>query len=155
MTTDGAVQRLYLHPGRLFVSAELCAVTTILGSCVAVCLWDPNLRAGGISHYVLPHWAGPRQSSPRFGNLAIQQLIEQTLALGSRRRDLHAKLFGGAQMVGVPKQDGGHLGERNVAVAREILGREGIPILAEDVGGREGRKLIFQTADGSVLVRRL
>lgn len=148
------VRKVYLHPGRLIVSSEPCAVTTILGSCVAVCLWDPRLRAGGVSHYVLPHWAGARQSSPRFGNLAIEQLIEQTRAQGSRRRDLQAKLFGGARILESPQGEGSDLGQRNVDVAREVLARESIAVVAEDVGGQGGRKLIFQIFDGSAEVRR-
>ena len=153
--SEGEASRLYLHPGRLWVSAELCTVTTILGSCVAVCLWDPWLRAGGVSHYVLPHWAGPGQCSPRFGNLAIAQLIEQMMALGSRRPDLCAKVFGGARVLDCSPGEGTHLGARNVEVAREVLARERIPLIAEDVGGRGGRKLVFQTGDGSVQLRKL
>ena len=148
------VGKKYVLPGRLFVTAEPYAVTTILGSCVAVCLWDPTLRAGGINHFLLPHWAGPRQSSARFGNLAMEQLIEQTLALGSRQRDLRAKVFGGARVLDHPDGDSHHLGARNVEVARQILAQEGIPVVAEDVGGKGGRKVIFHTLDGSVLLRR-
>ncbi len=144
----------YVLPGRLFVTAEPYVMTTILGSCVAVCLWDPTLPAGGINHFLLPHWAGPRQSSGRFGNLAMKRLIEKTLALGSRRRDLRAKIFGGAHVLDQPQDDGRHLGSRNVEVARRVLAREGIPIVAEDVGGTGGRKVIFHTVDGSVLLRR-
>ncbi len=144
----------YVFPGRLFVTAEPYAITTILGSCVAVCLWDPILRAGGVNHFLLPHWAGPGQSSARFGNQAMEQLTEETLALGSRRRDLQAKVFGGAHVLDQPQGDGRHLGTRNVEVAHQVLAREGIPVVAEDVGGKGGRKVIFHTIDGSVLLRR-
>ena len=153
-TRPDGPERVYLYPGRLLVCSEPRIVTTILGSCVAVCLWDFVLRLGSINHFVLPHWAGPRQSSPRYGNMAMEQLIEETLALGSRRRDLQAKVFGGARVLGTSEADSTHLGARNVEVAREILAHEGIRVVAEDVGGKKGRKLIFRTADGSVEVRR-
>lgn len=148
------VGKKYVLPGRLFVTAEPYAVTTILGSCVAVCLWDPTRRAGGVNHFLLPHWAGARQSSARFGNLAMEQLIGETLALGSRLQDLQAKVFGGARVIDHPEGDAHHLGARNVEVAHQILVQEGIPIVAEDVGGKGGRKVIFHTLDGSVLLRR-
>ena len=146
-------RKVFLFPGRLLVCAQHCSVTTILGSSVAVCLWDPVLRVGGVSHYLLPHWAGVRQSSPRFGNLAIEQLIEKTRVLGSRQQDLRARLYGGAHILDSPREDQ-NLGARNVEVAREILAREGIPVVAEDVGGKGARKLTFQTGDGSVQLRR-
>lgn len=149
---NGRCEAMYLYPGRLFVSREPCAVTTILGSCVAVCLWDPVLRAGGVNHFVLPYRAGPRQSSTRLGNVAMEKLIAEMLALGSRRRDLQAKMFGGARILDLPDRGGKHLGERNVDLARELLEREGIPVVAQDVGGEGGRKLIFHTGDGRVWV---
>ena len=152
--TPAEVKKVYLLPGRLYVSSEPCAVTTILGSCVAVCLWDCALRAGGVNHYLLPHWAGPHQSSARFGNLAVERLIAETLDLGGRRRDLRAKVFGGARILESPPEGAGHLGARNVEVARQILAHENIPIVAEDVGGNGGRKLVFHTEDGNAWVRR-
>ncbi len=148
-------RKVYLFPGRLVVAAEPCAVTTILGSCVAVCLWNPILRTGGVNHYLLPHRAGSHQASARFGNLAIERLIAEMLALGGHRRDLQAKIFGGAHILAAAPDESTHLGARNVRVARELLQRENIPLVAEDVGGQGGRKLIFHTHDGSVWVRKL
>ena len=149
-----AAKKVYLLPGRLFVSSEPHVVTTILGSCVAVTLWDSGLRVGSVNHYLLPHWAGPHQTSARFGNLAVKRLIAETLALGGRREDLQAKIFGGARILEAAPEAGGHLGARNVEVARQILAQEDIPVVAEDTGGKGGRKLIFHTADGDVWVRR-
>jgi len=152
---DGAQGRLgvFLHPGRVFASAEPCIVRTILGSCVAVCLWDPLLGIGGVNHFVLPYSAESGQNSARFGNVAVQRLIENLLALGSAQRSLQAKLFGGAWMLGAFREN--HLGKNNVQMAYTLLADAGIPIVAEDVGGRQGRKVIFQTHDGTAWVRRL
>ena len=74
----------YLHPGQLFVSANSYAVTTILGSCVAVCLWDPVTQIGGINHFLLPTFSGEGIASPRFGNFAIKELLDQLAQLGSQ-----------------------------------------------------------------------
>ena len=88
--------KFYLHPGQLFVSSEGHAVTTILGSCVAVCLCDPVAKIGGINHFLLPVFNGDGMASSRFGDVAIQELVRQLLAHGSRLHMLQAKIFGGA-----------------------------------------------------------
>lgn len=147
---------LYLHAGYLIASATPAVVTTILGSCVAVCLWDRRLSIGGVNHYLLPHWAGEGHSSPRFGNVAIELLLRQLVELGCQTRSLEAKLFGGACVIGAFRQNGGdHLGAKNVELARRVLASHGIPVAAEDVLGHKGRKLIFHTDQGTAWVRDL
>ncbi len=153
-TTDGA-QIVYLHPGQLFASAEPSVVTTILGSCVSVCLYDAARGIGGLNHFLLPHWAGGEAASPRFGNVAITTLVERLGALGAPRSSLRAKLFGGACVTGAAEHRPDHLGAKNAACATTILGELGIPILPGDLGGRRGRKLVFHTADGTALVKDL
>jgi chemotaxis protein CheD len=146
-------KKVYLHAGQLCAYAEPSEITTILGSCIAVCVFDPIRRAGGMNHYVLPMRAG-EHASPRFGNVAIKMLVDRLANLGSHRRDLQAKLFGGAAMVGAARTSPG-LGDQNIALAREMLTRERIPIVAEDVGGDRGRKLLFRSDDGVALVKKL
>lgn len=146
---------IYLLPGQIFASSEPCTVTTILGSCVAVCVWDPVLRMGGVNHYLLPYWVGNGVSSGRFGNVAIKQLINKLVTLGSKKRNLQAKLFGGACVLEAMRDKEEHLGVKNIQVARKLLGEEGIPVVSDDVGGSSGRKLIFHTDKGTALVRRL
>ena len=144
---------VYLAPGQLFASAEPAEASTILGSCVAVCLWDARSRAGGANHFLLPDWAESGSASPRYGNVAIERLVRQMEGLGAPRRGLQAKLFGGAAVLEAFRGRGNHLGARNVDLARRLLGELGIPIVAEDVGGNRGRKLIFRTDCGLALVR--
>lgn len=145
----------YLHAGHIFVSKAPCRVTTILGSCVSVGMWDPVSRIGGLNHFLLPHWAENGLSGPRYGNVAVRKLIESLVDAGGRRKHFMAKLFGGACVLQAFQKGGGHLGKRNVQVAREVLMEEGIPVCAEDVEGERGRKLIFQTHDGTAWVRSL
>ena len=153
---DSGVETVYLHSGKLHVSGTPCRVSTILGSCVAVAVFDPVTGIGGLNHFLLPHGApGTPAQAARFGNLAVSQLVETVLAAGARRASLQAKLFGGACVLAAFKKPGGHLGTRNVEVAREMLKAEGIPVVAEDVEGNSGRKLIFQTHDGVAWVRSL
>ena len=145
----------YLHPGQLFVSAQGCAVTTILGSCVAVCLWDPVTKIGGINHYLLPAFSGEGIASPRFGNIAIKELLDQLAQLGSHKHNLLAKMFGGACVLEAFRQRQYHLGTKNIEIAQELLESESIPLVGHDVGGQRGRKLIFHTDDGAAWVKAL
>jgi chemotaxis protein CheD len=150
------VKSVYLYPGDAFVSDCPVELTTILGSCVAVCLWDPSLRVGGMSHFLLPASPLGQSASLRFGDASIPALLSSLERLGSRKQSLQAKLFGGAAVnLGVQPQVGVALGQRNVGIARRLLGEIGIPVMAEDVGGTAGRKLRFRTDDGSALVKVL
>ena len=144
----------YVHPGRMFFSAEPHDVSTILGSCVAVCLWDAVSGIGGLNHYMLPT-GGANPSDPRYGTYAIPRLIESVLALGASRVHLQAKLFGGARVLRELQPREGGLGQRNIELAQQLLDRERVPVVFEDVGGQSGRKLIFRTDDGMASVRRL
>lgn len=150
---DGGRAHRYLHAGQYIVSAQPATVTTVLGSCVAVCLWEPNLEIGGINHFVLPHWAGNGRVSPRFGRVAVSSLVESLCTLGCRPDHLQAKIFGGSGVMSAGGKS--RLGERNVEIAHQLLAEGAIPIVAEDVGGTRGRKLIFQTNDGTAWVKRL
>lgn len=146
---------VYLHAGQLFASAQACTISTVLGSCVSVCLVDTARDWGGANHYLLPMHVVGSHASPRFGNVAIEELVSRMLLLGSRRQDLQAKVFGGASTLGStgPESDG--LGWQNVEVARRALAAQRIPIVAEDVGGARGRKLLFKTEGGRAWVRKL
>ena len=147
--------KYYLHPGQLFVSKENHEVTTILGSCVAVCLWDTGAKIGGINHYLLPSFAGDGVASARFGDTSIRELLSTLIAMGCDRRRFQAKLFGGACVLEAFRVRKNHLGAQNVRTARELLAAEAIPVVGEDVGGDRGRKLIFTTGDGSAWVKEL
>lgn len=145
---------LFLHSGQVLVTPEPQRIMTIVGSCVSVCLWEPRRRHGGINHFLLAYPpATTRRSVLRplsYGELAMAELIQRMCALGSRPGDLQAKVFGGSAALG-----GRGPGGDNVIVAMDLLAHWGIPLSALDVAGPRGRKLIFDTSDGSVLVRRL
>ena len=144
---------VYLAPGQVFASAEPAGAATILGSGVAVCLWDPRTRAGGANHFLLPDWAGSGTGTARYGNVAIASLVQRMEELGARRRDLQAKLFGGAAVSEAFRTRPDHLGARNVTLARQQLEQLAIPAVAEDVGGSRGRKVLYRTDSGLALVR--
>jgi chemotaxis protein CheD len=144
-------RRVYLAPGQLFAARDRVQVTTILGSCVAVCLFDNEAEVGGVNHFLLPYGLPP---SPRFAEHAVPQLLSRVLGLGAARERLRAKLFGGACVLEALRSSSA-LGARNVEVARERLAAEGIPVVAEDTGGDLGRKLIFEIQTGSAWIRAI
>ena len=149
---DQPERRVYLHPGGLWAEPYAGAVTTVLGSCVSVCLWDPHTGRGGINHFILPH--GGAVPSARYGNHALPMLLARMLEIGAQRETLLASVFGGAAVI--PGDGAGPaLGSRNVAAAFDFLARNEIAVLRHDIEGRQGRKLTFRTADGSTVVRKL
>jgi len=139
----------FLYPSTLFASKEPYVVKTILGSCVAICLWDPINQIGGINHYMLPSWNGNDLASPKYGNIAIDKLLEKMAQLGARKENLKAKIFGGGELI-ESGANGTLIGERNIRVARLILEEKKIPVVASSTGGRKGRKILFFTDSGEV-----
>ena len=139
----------FLYPSTLFASKEPYVVKTILGSCVAICLWDPINQIGGINHYMLPSWNGNDLASPKYGNIAIDKLLEKMAQLGARKENLKAKIFGGGELI-ESGANGTLIGERNIRVARLILEEKKIPVIASSTGGRKGRKILFFTDSGEV-----
>ncbi|MDR3670700.1 MAG: chemotaxis protein CheD [Holophaga sp.] len=148
------VRTHYLFPCMVFTHRQEHLVTTVLGSCVAVCLQDSAMGMGGINHYMLALWNGDGLPTPKYGNIAIETLVRSMLDQGCTQNRMSAKIFGGANVIQACR---GHfnVGGRNIDIARELLGQKGIPITAEDVGGDFGRRIIYNTNTGLVLVSRL
>ena len=143
----------YLHPGEVFASAQPHRITTILGSCVSVCLFDTKQRVAGLNHFLLPHAPRSVEATIRYGDVAVDVLVRRLLALGATRDSLVAKVFGGANVLHAFADDTRHIGAANVELARSTLARHEIPIGAEDVGGIRGRKLVFSIPDGAAWVK--
>ena len=144
----------FLLPSALFTSYKEVQVLTVLGSCIAVCLWDEKENFGGINHYMLPLWNAQGLASPKYGNIAIEKLIEKMVIEGAKKEHLVAKIFGGAEVLNL-EQSLFDIPQRNITIAYELLGREGIPIVSSSTGGRKGRKIIFNTFTGQVAQKYL
>lgn len=145
--------RVFVLPGGIHASATPTQITTTLGSCVAVCLWDARLRIGGMNHFLLPSATSPENDSLRYGDLATAALLQRLDAFGCHRRNLSAKVFGGAALFKSEQQYKNSLGAQNVAKALALLEIARIPVLAQDTGGNRGRKVVFNTDDGSAWSR--
>jgi chemotaxis protein CheD len=145
----------YLHPGQSFVGAEPARISTIVGSCVAVCLWDARKHKIGVTHFLLPQHDGRGPASSRYGDVALKDLLERLLQLGCHRKDLLAKVYGGACVFeAFRSQAGEHLGIKNSSFALQWLQGQGIRVTETNVGGTRGRKIEFD-ADGTACVREV
>ena len=143
---------VFLLPGGMHCAAEPTLVTTVLGSCVAVCLLDRRRSLGGINHFLLPRGAG--QASLRYGDVAIDKLVEELVGIGAKHAALEAKVFGGAAVLHTKAHDL-HVGIQNINVAIERLEALGIPIVARRTGGTSGVAIRLFTKSGRVLVRQI
>ena len=132
------------------MSGEPCQIRTILGSCVAICLWDSRQRAGGMNHFLLPASREGQVASQRFADVATSVLLKKLSLLGCRPANLRAKIFGGSAMFQNRNRVAVNLGTQNVAAALHLMNCAGIPVAAQETGGTRGRKIIFNTDDGVV-----
>jgi chemotaxis protein CheD len=146
-------------PGELYVTSSAEMIVTVLGSCVSVCLRDTVAQVGGMNHFMLPEGAGDggrwderdQRPSARYGLHAMEQLIEAMQRFGARRDRLEAKLFGGGRVL----ERMADVGATNIAFARDWLQRQGLRVLAEDVGDVYARKLYYYPASGIARVMKL
>lgn len=144
----------FLFPATIFGHQQPHRVQTILGSCISVCLFDEALKLGAINHFMLPWWNGCGMPSPKYGDVAIQRLIEKMIGMGSRQESMVAKVFGGSDQHTLGKGSF-DVGSRNIDTALSLLDSERIRIVAQSTGGPRGRKLLFFSNTNHVLMKFL
>ncbi|GAB4479161.1 MAG: chemoreceptor glutamine deamidase CheD [Burkholderiaceae bacterium] len=142
-------------PGEYFVSAQDIVISTVLGSCVAVCLWERERRFGGMNHFMLPGDGGDDRTglAGRYGLFAMEQLINEVIKRGGRKANLEAKVFGGGAVL--PGMTTVNVGERNVRFVEQFLRTEGIPIAARDLLDVHPRRVVFFPQTGRALCKKL
>lgn len=140
----------FLHPGYIFASSEPHLIHTVLGSCVAVCLWNPKNRYGGICHYILPKSNNGEQSG-KYGEIAIPHLIRLILDMGCAKGDLKAHIVGGGDNLKFHSS----VGSDNADLAVKLLQQYQIEVLTQDVKGQFGRKVIFHSGTGEILIYKI
>jgi chemotaxis protein CheD len=150
--THFASNAVKVLPGEWFVADEPLLITTTLGSCIAVCLWDRVRRIGGLNHFMLPD-GDAADASGRYGGFAMELLINALMKRGAARGALEAKVFGGGQVIG--GMSSLNVGERNARFALDYLRAERIPVLAKDVLDIYPRKVCFLPDSGKAMVKRL
>ena len=143
--------------GGIYVTGVPMTITTVLGSCISICLYDRQNRVSGMNHYMLPRM--PRGGQPkskeigRYGDLSIPELVKQFRQKGGDLKRSTAKIFGGAHMLLALKF--ANIPDANIEVAEEYLESVGVKVVNREVGGERGRKVIFQTETGKVMVREV
>ena len=152
---DTALQThaIRLLPADYIATDNPVALVTLLGSCVAACLYDPALALGGMNHFMLPGGTGSDATSARYGVHAMELLINDLLKRGARRNRLLAKAFGGGNVLSGFHND--PIGTRNARFVLEYLAAENIPVMARDLGDIQPRKVCFFPQTGRTLVKRL
>ncbi|MFA6957043.1 MAG: chemotaxis protein CheD [Thermoanaerobaculia bacterium] len=152
--SGSGLQTLYLHAGQLHASSYPTEITTVLGSCVAICVWDAAAQVGGMNHFMLPFEVSGPGSTPRYATFATRELVERVEAAGGSRSRFEARVFGGGTMLaGVTGSN--DLGLRNAAAAFEILEEMKIVVVEHSVRGNHGRRVVFRTDTGEASVRRI
>jgi len=149
-----------LLPGEYYVTRHGEMVTTVLGSCVSACVRDSRLKIGGMNHFMLPldgsqgtsAWGAAASAATRYGNVAMERLINDILKLGGRREDLELKLVGGGRVLAEMTTD---IGARNISFVRDYVRDEGFKVLGEDLGDVFARKVVYFPDSGRIRVRKL
>ncbi|MBT3437006.1 MAG: chemoreceptor glutamine deamidase CheD [Oceanospirillaceae bacterium] len=153
-----AISTAKLMPGEVYVSGEDEMIMTVLGSCVSACIRNPRTNIGGMNHFMLPQMGASASmltldgTAARYGNWAMEVLINEILNYGGSKRDLEVKLFGGGKVLDNMTMD---IGKRNIDFVFSFLDKEGINVVAHDVGDRFPRKLLYFPNTGKVRVRKL
>ncbi len=145
-------------PGEYYVTVSQELVTTVLGSCVSACIRDSNTGIGGMNHFLLPLNKGESWSSTevaslanRYGNFAMEHMINDILKQGGRKNNLEVKLFGGSKIINSMTD----VGDSNIRFVRNYLKTEELRVVAEDLGGINPRKVMYFPGSGKVMVKKI
>lgn len=151
---DG-MSRFTIHIGSVHASRAPLLLDTVLGSCISACLYDPVSGIGGMNHFMLPEGADPgNPTSARYGVNAMELLISEIMKLGGNRRRLQAKIFGGGHVLKIRETLDG-IPQQNIDFVHQFLTTESIPVMSEDIGGYQARRVLFNTQTAKVYMKKL
>lgn len=143
-------------PGEYYVTKNDEVIVTVLGSCISACIRDVNRKIGGMNHFMLPkqssiHGNHIMDESTRYGNYAMEHMINDILKNGGKRENLEVKIFGGGKILATMTD----IGMRNINFVHEYIEAEGLSLVSEDTGDRFPRKVMYFPYDGKARVKRL
>jgi chemotaxis receptor (MCP) glutamine deamidase CheD/FixJ family two-component response regulator len=148
-------KKFFLLPAEMYFEEEPTEISTLLGSCVSVCLFNRKLLIGGMNHFMLDKAPPGQEPSTKFGDYATEALIQTMLSCDRNTANIEAAILGGGNVVGHLNIENG-IGARNIAIARGILNKHNITIVdSRHTGGDYGRRLFFRTWNGELIVRRI
>lgn len=149
-----------LLPGDYYVTTDSEMITTVLGSCVSACIRDRVLGIGGMNHFMLPETSSSRLNSReeavvgsalRYGNYAMEHLINTILQFGGKRKNLEVKLFGGGKVIATL----GDVGSRNIAFVLDYVDTEALDLVSQDMGDIYPRKVNYYPQTGRVRMKKI
>jgi chemotaxis protein CheD len=164
MDNQTVPEHIYLKPGDIYVSEKPALISTLLGSCVAVTMFSPRLGVGAISHGVLPSCKDKKpcggdeycREGVRYVDCSIMRMLGWFMQNGISREEIDVKVFGGSDMLSVPESTTkASVGQQNIAMAFQVIEKEMLRVSASDVGGLRGRKIIFSSKTGEVMLKHL
>lgn len=142
-------------PGQFYVTKENEAIVTVLGSCISACIRDPLSGVGGMNHFMLPADNSGKDTklseSARYGNFAMEMLINEILKNGGKKQNLEVKIFGGGKIL----RNMTDVGERNIEFAITYIKTEGLKLISSDVGSPHPRKVYYFPDSGRVRIKKL
>ena len=156
MAEPSRFTEIFLNPGEVYFGGRETRIRTILGSCVSLVIWHPDLLVGGMCHFMLPERAIQNRGmlDGRYANEAVELLCEDVRKIGAPPHEYRLKLFGGGNMFpNIARKGGTHIGEKNVIAARAHIARRGFRMVSEHVEGYGHRHLIFDVWNGTVSLR--
>lgn len=148
--------RVFLKPGEIYISREPAVISTILGSCIAVTMFNERLKVGGICHALLPERRSLNEDDEsRYVDSSIVYMLRKLETIGIKRHEVEIKLLGGADVLDITNEKIPSVGRQNIKKALEIMNREKLTLAFSDVGGTTGRNIRFYTHTGTVLLKRI
>ena len=156
MEAPGFIIDIFLQPGEFYFGDSSTRIRTLLGSCVAITLWHPTLKIGGMCHYMLPH--GRRQSpvlDGRYAEDALQMFLDEVRKAHAHPRDFDIKMFGGGNQFPSHRNHPYPVSERNIHLGRSLLAQHGLHVKSEHMGGVGHRNVIFELWSGHVWVKHV
>ncbi len=149
---------IFLRPGEFHWGDTDTRIRTILGSCVALCVWHPKLKIGGMCHYLLPMRRIREKEAPpdgRYGDEAVELMLKEIKKAKTKPSDYHMKIFGGANMFSKVIEKGAmNVGEKNVTLAENIAKEHGFQLMASHTRGTEHRSILFDIWSGDVWLKK-
>jgi chemotaxis protein CheD len=155
------ILEIFLQPGDFYWGDETTRIRTILGSCIAICLWHPILREGGMCHYMLPSRGGTPPGAKlngKYGDEAWQLFVKEIHKRNTKPSEYIVKIFGGSSMFAAEKQEKEfnqklNMGQKNIDLARKIISENHLKVVSENLGGNKSRRIHFDVWSGNVWLK--
>ncbi len=157
---DHGIIAAKILPGEYYVTTENELITTVLGSCISACIRDKETGIGGMNHFMLPETNATKMkqgsdamigNATRYGNYAMEHLINTILSNGGKRKNLEVKVFGGGKIIPTLSD----VGERNISFVLDYIDQEGLALLSKDLGDIYPRKVIYFPKTGKVGMKKI